>query len=128
MNEDEVSNKIIGCAIKVHSELGPGLLESIYETCLVYELNELGLKVEQQKALPIKYKGIDLNTQLRIDVLVEDSVLIELKSVENISNLHVAQTLTYLKLSEKKLGLILNFNCTTMKQGIKRLINGQINN
>ena len=117
-----LSYEIIGAAYCVHSELGPGLLESTYEVCLEYELIKRGFKVECQKTLPINYNGIKLDAAYKIDLLVEDSIIIELKAVTEIQPIHTAQILTYLKLSKKKLGLLMNFNVTDMKKGIKRLI------
>ena len=111
---------IIGCALKVHTALGPGLLESTYETCLAYELIEAGFKIETQKALPVIYKEVKLDAGYRIDILVENKVIIELKAVEAICDIHVAQLLTYLKLSGVKIGLLINFNVKDLKQGIKR--------
>ncbi len=111
---------IIGCALKVHTALGPGLLESTYETCLAYELIEAGFKIETQKALPVIYKEVKLDAGYRIDILVENKVIIELKAVEAICGIHVAQLLTYLKLSGVKIGLLINFNVKDLKQGIKR--------
>ncbi len=117
---NDISYKIIGCAYTVHSELGPGLLESTYETCLEYELMKIGLKVEKQKSLPVIYQGIKLDAGYRIDLLVEDKIIIELKSVEVIAPVHEAQLLTYLKLANIKLGLLINFNVKDLKKGIKR--------
>jgi GxxExxY protein len=117
---NDISYKIIGCAYTVHSELGPGLLESTYETCMVYELRKQGLKVEKQKSLPVIYQGIKLDAGYRIDLLVEDKIIIELKSVEAIAPVHEAQLLTYLKLANIKLGLLINFNVKDLKKGIKR--------
>ena len=111
---------IIGCALKVHTALGPGLLESTYETCLAYEVIEAGFKIETQKALPVIYKEVKLDAGYRIDILVENKVIIELKAVEAICDIHVAQLLTYLKLSGVKIGLLINFNVKDLKQGIKR--------
>ncbi len=119
---NEITYKIIGCAYKVHSELGPGLLESTYEICLEYELREEGLKVEKQKALPVVYQGIKMDAGYRIDLLVEDKIVVELKSVEILAPIHEAQLLTYLKLAKKKLGLLINFNVIDLKKGIKRRI------
>ncbi len=119
---NEITYKIIGCAYKVHSELGPGLLESTYEICLEYELREEGLKVEKQKALPVVYQGIKMDAGYRIDLLVEDEIVVELKSVEILAPIHEAQLLTYLKLAKKKLGLLINFNVIDLKKGIKRRI------
>jgi GxxExxY protein len=122
MNENEISKRIIGCAIEVHKLLGPGLLEGAYEECLYYELRQAGLKVERQKALPVVYKEVKLEAGYRIDLLVEDYVLVELKSVEAIHDVHIAQVLTYLKLSGCKLGLLINFNVYRLTDGIKRLV------
>ena len=116
----ELTSKIIACAIEVHKALGPGLLESAYEECLAYELRNAGLRVEQQKALPVVYKDIKLDCGYRIDILVEDTVVVELKSVDALSPVHEAQILTYLKFSEKKIGLLMNFNVTLLKNGMKR--------
>ena len=117
-----ISHNIIGAAFKVHSALGPGLLESTYEVCLEYELVKLGYKVERQKSLPVNYEGIKLDAGYRIDLLVEDSVIVELKSVEDVLPIHHAQVLTYLKLSKIKLGLLINFNVRDLKLGIKRIV------
>jgi GxxExxY protein len=117
-----ISYKIIGCAFKVHKELGPGLLESAYEACLSYELSNTGLFVERQKELPLVYNEVKLDAGYRIDLLVERKVLIEIKSVEALAPIHDAQVLTYLKLSKIKLGLLINFNTVDVKKGIKRLI------
>ncbi|MFN8254890.1 MAG: GxxExxY protein [Bacteroidales bacterium] len=121
-NLNELSYKIIGAVFKVHSELGPGLLESAYEVCLEYELLNLGLKVERQKAIPVVYHEIKLEAGYRIDLLVEDQIILELKSVDEIAPIHKAQLMTYLKLSGIKLGLLLNFNVQDMKKGINRII------
>lgn len=121
-NLNDISYKIIGCAYTVHSELGPGLLESTYETCLEYELLEKELKVERQKPLPVIYKDIKLNAGYRIDLLVENKVVVEIKSCEAIAPIHEAQLLTYLKLADKKLGLLINFNVKDLKQGIMRRV------
>ena len=123
MHENEISARIIGCAIEVHKILGPGLLESAYEECLFYELREGGLKVERQKALPLIYKEVRLDAGYRIDLLVENKVIIEMKAVEAINDIHIAQVLTYLKISGCKLGLIMNFNVLRLSEGIKRLAN-----
>ena len=121
-NINDITYKIIGCAYEVHKILGPGLLESTYETCLCYELEKQGLKFEKQKELMINYKGTTLNNGYRIDILVEDSIVLELKSVENLLPIHTAQILTYLKLSEHNLGLLINFNVTNPQNGIHRYI------
>ena len=122
MTEDKISNIIIGKAIEVHRHLGPGLLESAYQECLYYELINEGLKVEKEKTLPIVYKEIHLNHGYRIDLLVENKVVIELKTVEQLNDVHSAQILTYLKLGNYKLGLLLNFKVKLLKNGIKRFI------
>lgn len=122
MSENELSHMIIGCAIEVHKQLGPGLLESAYQECLYYELVNKGLKVEKEKALPIVYKEVKLDHGYRIDLLVENKVVIELKTVEDFTEVHTAQVLTYLKLGQYKLGLLLNFHVSTLKEGIKRII------
>jgi|UniRef100_UPI00402A2151 GxxExxY protein len=121
-NINDITYKIIGCTYEVHKILGPGLLESTYETCLCYELEKQGLKFEKQKELMINYKGTTLNNGYRIDILVEDSIVLELKSVENLLPIHTAQILTYLKLSEHNLGLLINFNVTNLQNGIHRYI------
>ncbi len=123
MTENEISTKIIGAALEVHRHLGPGLLESAYEACLVYELKQLGLKVCQQQSLPVVYKNVKLDAGYRIDVLVENKVIIEIKSVETLAGIHTAQLLTYLRLKEMKLGLLINFNEVLLKNGIKRIVN-----
>lgn len=123
MTENELSDKIIGCAIQVHKSLGPGLLESAYLECLYYELSEIGLKVEKQKPLPLIYKEVKLDAGYRLDLLVEDKVVIELKSVEALNEVHIAQVITYLKLSGCKLGLLMNFNVLRLVDGLKRLVN-----
>jgi len=122
MKKNEITSKIIGAAIEVHKSLGPGLLERTYEECLCIELEENGLNYEKQLLLPIRYKNRELKDAYRIDVLVEKEVIVELKSVEKILNIHKAQLLTYMKLSNKKLGLLMNFNVDLLKNGIKRLI------
>ena len=124
MNENDISGKIIGCAIEVHKALGPGLLESAYEECLFYELMETGLKVERQKPLPVVYKEVKLEAGYRVDLLVEDKVVVELKSVDALNDVHTAQVLTYLKLSGCKLGLLMNFNVVKLVDGIKRYKTG----
>lgn len=122
MIENKISSVIIGKAIDVHRALGPGLLESAYQECLNYELIQEGLKVEKEKALPIVYKDIKLDHGYRIDLLVENKVVIELKTVEFLTDVHTAQILTYMKLGNYKLGLLLNFNVKLLKEGIKRYI------
>lgn len=115
---------MIGCAIEVHKHLGPGLLESAYENCLAYELNHFGLKVSQQVPMPIVYKEVKLDHGYRMDLLIQNRVVVEIKSVEFITTVHDAQLLTYLKLGNFKLGLILNFNTSILKNGIRRMVNG----
>ena len=122
MEREEVFKMVLDCAFQVHSELGPGLLENAYEECLCYELRNAGLKVERQKALPLIYKEIKLDAGYRVDILVEDRIVIELKVVEELTDVHLAQVLTYLKLSKCKLGLLVNFNVKYLKNGIKRVI------
>ena len=120
MEINQITEKIIGCAIEVHKILGPGLLESAYEKCLVYELLLAGLRLEIQKPVPVVYKEILLDCSYRIDILVENSVVIELKTVEVLHSVHEAQILTYLKFAQKNVGLLINFNVTLLKNGIKR--------
>ena len=123
MTENQITEKVIGCAIKVHKELGPGLLESAYKECLFYELKQTGLKVEKEKALPLIYHEVKLEIGYRIDLLVENKVVVEIKSAEGLTDVHTAQVLTYLKLNNNKLGLLINFNVSLLKNGIRRLIN-----
>jgi GxxExxY protein len=123
MTENEISEKIIGCAIQVYRELGPGLLESSYQECLYFELIQAGLLVEKEKPLPLVYKDVKLDCGYRLDLVVENKVVIEVKSIEALNDIHVAQILTYLKLSKCKLGLLMNFNVVLMKSGIKRVAN-----
>ena len=123
LKEDELSNEIIGAAIEVHRNLGPGLLESAYEECLCYELAHRGIKYERQKLLPVAYKGTKLDCGYRLDVVVNELVVLELKAVDQIQPIHSAQLLTYLKLSNLKLGILINFNVTVLKSGIKRIVN-----
>jgi GxxExxY protein len=123
MTENEISELVIGCAIEVHKILGPGLLESAYEECMYYELGSRGLWVEKQKPLPLIYKEIKLDAGYRVDLMIENKVIVEIKSVDAINDIHFAQVLTYLKLSGCKLGLLLNFNVLRVKDGIKRLVN-----
>lgn len=123
MDENSLSNLVINRAIKVHQTLGPGLLESSYQECLFYELVQSGLSVEKEKALPLIYEEVKLEFGYRIDLLVERKLVIEIKAVDAIHDLHLAQVLTYLKLSDCRLGLILNFNVTLMKDGIRRVVN-----
>lgn len=126
MNENEISKIVMECAINVHKVLGPGLLESVYQRCLEYELTENGLFVEREKILPVNYEGIILSCGYRVDLMVENKVIIEVKSVENLHDVHKAQLLTYLKLSGCRLGLLINFNVKYVGLGFKRVINGVI--
>ncbi len=121
--EGEKTGLIIGAAIEVHRNLGPGLLESTYEECLIYELNKLGLSTQRQLELPIIYKGKALESKYRLDILVDNQIIIELKSCKRLEPIHEAQILTYLKMANLSLGLLINFNVQLLKDGIKRLAN-----
>lgn len=123
MHKNEISQKIIGSSIEVHRMLGPGLLELAYQECLFFELNKTGLYVEKEKPMPIIYKEIKLNHGYRIDLLVENKVVVEIKTVDVLIDVHEAQVLTYLKLGDYKLGLLINFNVKMLKLGIKRMVN-----
>lgn len=123
MTENEISKIIFDCALKVHKALGPGLLESSYEACMFYELNKTGILVEKQKPLPLIYEEVKLDIGYRVDLIIENKVIIEIKSVEALNDVHIAQILTYLKLSDCKLGMLINFNVTLVKNGIKRIAN-----
>lgn len=122
MEFDELSNRVIGCALEVHRVLGPGLLESTYEQCLARELGLMGLGFQLQVMLPVEYKGVKLDCGYRIDVLVEGELVLEIKSVERLLPVHEAQLLTYLKLSGKRAGLLINFNVQLLKHGLKRMV------
>ena len=124
MHENEIVKIIFAVAVKVHKQLGPGLFESTYQTCMAYELRKQGLLVEEQKVLPLVYEDICLDKGYRIDILVESKVIVELKAIEVITDVHRAQILTYLKLSGCKLGLLINFNVPYMGKGVQRFING----
>jgi GxxExxY protein len=123
-NVQEISHVVITAAMRVHSELGPGLLESTYTACLQYELRKAGLKSDAQVGLPVVYDGVKLDIGYRIDLLVEDLVIVELKSVDAIAPFHQSQIISYLKLSGRSLGLLINFNVVHLKDGIKRFVNG----
>jgi GxxExxY protein len=123
MNENELSNRIIGLAIEIHQSLGPGLLESAYKECLYFRLNKEGFLVEKEKSMPLIYEDVKLDCGYRIDILVDNKVVIEIKSVDSINEVHFAQTLTYMKLGNYKLGLLINFNVSLLKEGIKRIVN-----
>ena len=124
MTENEISKIIVDAAYKIHVKLGPGLLESVYEAVLAYELQKRGLRIERQKALRVKWEDITLDEGFRIDLLVEDKVIIELKSVETVLPVHQKQLLTYLRLADKRLGLLINFGAALIKDGITRSVNG----
>ncbi len=124
MTENEISRFVFEAGLKVHRALGPGLLESAYEECLYYELQKSGLKVEKQKPLPLVYEDVRLDAGYRMDLLVEGKLVVEIKAVEALNDLHMAQILTYLKLSHCKLGLLINFNTTLFKTGVRRVVNG----
>ena len=126
MNENEIAKKILDAAFLIHTKLGPGLLDSVYEVVLAHELRKIGLAVERQRPMPITYDGILFEEGYRADLLVESKVIVELKSVSAISAVHAKQVLTQLRLSELKLGLLINFGETHLKNGIKRIINGQL--
>jgi GxxExxY protein len=120
---DSITRRIIGAAIEVHRHLGPGLLESAYATCLAYELRNLGLKVEEQKPLPLVYKSVKLDCGYRLDLVVEESVIVEVKAVEQLLPINDAQLLSYLRLSDKRVGLLINFHVRVLKNGLKRIVN-----
>jgi len=124
MDENELSNKIIGAALEVHKALGPGLIESAYQACLCQELKLQGLAIEKEKDLPVEYKGIKLDCGYRMDIVVEGKVVVEVKSLEKVLGIHEAQLLTYLKLTGMKLGLLINFNTEMLRHGIKRIVLG----
>ena len=122
--ENEITEAVIGAAIEVHRHLGPGLLESAYEQCLCYELNRSGLAFECQVHLPVDYKGLRLDCGYRLDLLVEGAVIVEIKAVEELVPIHEAQLLTYLRASQKTVGLLINFNVAMLRDGLKRIVNG----
>ena len=126
MEINEITEKILNCAFKVHSELGPGLLESAYQECLYYELKQTNLIVEKQKSLPLVYYEVKLDAGYRLDFLIENKVVVEIKSVEALNDVHLAQVLTYLKLADCKIGLLINFNVKSLKYGIRRVINNKV--
>ena len=124
MNENEIGTAVLNCAMKVHTSLGPGLLESVYELCLTHELSRSGMRAARQTALPVTYDGIEIEGGFRADVIVEDLVIVEIKAVEKILPVHNSQLLTYLRLSGLKLGYLLNFNVPHLRDGIRRVVNG----
>jgi GxxExxY protein len=126
MTENEISKIVFECALKVHRNKGPGLLESAYEECLFYELKKANLFVEKQKGMPLIYEDVKLDIGYRIDIIVENKFIVEIKSVEDLNDVHLAQIITYLKLSNCKLGLLINFNVNLLKNGVKRVINGSL--
>jgi len=126
MTENELATKVIGLSIEVHNVLGPGLLESAYKECLYYKISQAGLYVEKEKPMPLIFEGIKLDCGYRIDLLVENKLVVEIKSVDALNDVHLAQTLTYIKLGDYRLGLLINFNVLRLRDGIKRVINGQL--
>jgi len=120
---DGISHRIIGAAIEVHRHLGPGLLESAYQSCLAFELKQLGLKLEEQKPLPVVYKNVKLDCGYRLDLVVEDEIIIEIKAIEKLLPIHDAQLLSYLRLTKKTVGLLMNFHVPVLKNGLKRIVN-----
>jgi GxxExxY protein len=124
MTENELAKIIVDVSYKIHTRLGPGLLESVYETILYHELTKKGLKVERQKPIPLVWDGVHLDIGFRSDLIVEEKVIIEIKSVESISNVHLKQLLTYIRVTDLRLGLVINFNEALIKNGIKRVANG----
>ena len=123
MTNNEITSEIISASVRIHKKLGPGLLEKAYQECLYYELKKEGFKVVKEKPMPLIYENVNLDYGYRIDLLVEDKIVIEVKSVKALNDVHTAQTLTYLKLGEYKLGLLINFNVSLLKKGVKRIIN-----
>lgn len=124
MIDREITSGIISCAIKVHKQLGPGLLESAYEACLAHEMAKAGIGYEQQKPMPVIYDDLRLDAGYRVDLFVENKVIVELKAVEMLNDVHLAQVMTYLRLANCRFGLLINFNVTLLKDGIRRVING----
>jgi GxxExxY protein len=122
--DNRISQEIIGAAVEVHRALGPGLLESSYQACLAHELTLRGVRWEQQRELPLSYKGISLRNSYRIDLLVEERIVVEVKAVQSIEAVHRAQLLTYLKLLDRRIGLLINFNVETLVHGVRRIVNG----
>jgi GxxExxY protein len=124
MTENQIAKEVVDAAVKIHSELGPGLLESVYDVVLASELDRRGLRVERQVPIPIEYQGLRIDEGFRADIIVDGKVILELKSVEQLAKVHHKQLFTYLKLADKRLGLLLNFGAELMKDGIKRIANG----
>lgn len=123
MLDKELTGLVLKCAFKVHSNLGPGLLESVYQHCLAYEMIRAGLAIEMERPLPVIYEGVKLNCGYRLDLVVENRLILEIKSIDGLAPIHFAQVLTYLKISGFELGLLLNFNVESMKNGIRRIVN-----
>ncbi|MDA3927731.1 MAG: GxxExxY protein [Prolixibacteraceae bacterium] len=123
LSENQITEKIIGCAIKVHKALGPGLLESAYQECQFYELKKANLKVEKEKPLPLVYENVKLECGYRVELMVEDRIIVELKAVEELNDVHLEQVLTYLKLTDCRIGLLINFNVSQLLKGLRRVIN-----
>ncbi|MCD0464044.1 GxxExxY protein [Flavobacterium sp. ENC] len=123
MTENELSKVVFNCSLKVHQTLGPGLLESAYEECLYYELKKTGLEIEKQKPLPLIYEEVRLDIGYRLDIIIENKLILEIKAVDALNEIHFAQLLTYLKLTNCKLGLLINFNVALIKNGIRRIVN-----
>lgn len=123
MTENELSKVVFDCSLKVHQTLGPGLLESAYEECLYYELKKTGLEIEKQKPLPLFYEEVKLDIGYRLDIIIENKLILEIKAVDALNEIHFAQLLTYLKLTNCKLGLLINFNVALIKNGIRRIVN-----
>lgn len=126
MNENDLATKVIGIAIEIHRELGPGLLERAYEECLYYKIVQSALYAEKQKPMPLTYEGVHLECGYRLDILVENKLVLEVKAVEALHEINIAQTLTYLRLGGYKLGLLMNFNEVVLRNGIRRVINGRL--
>ncbi len=126
MTENQLASIVFRLGMKVHRELGPGLLESVYEECLCYELKNEGVQFERQKSLSLLYRGVEIESKLKLDLVLEDKLIVELKSVNKFEPIHMAQILTYLKLSQCKLGLLINFNTSLFKSGVRRVINGTL--
>ncbi len=128
MSENILANRVIGLAIEIHRNLGPGLLENAYEECLYFKLLQAGFRVEKQKPMPLVYEEVKLDCGYRIDLVVENKLVVEVKSVDALHPIHLAQTLTYLRLGDYRLGLLINFNVELLKEGIRRVINGKLLN
>jgi GxxExxY protein len=124
VGENDITGQIVDAAIKIHKELGPGLLESVYEAVLAYELNQRGLRVVRQQAVPIQYGAVELDAAFRADLVVEDRAIVEIKAVDGVGAVHKKQLLTYLRLADKRVGLLINFNVTLLREGITRIVNG----